>query len=144
MSLLIALACTEEVVDTGTLPHTSDTIVEIVGTPVNDCFDGTLHLQIGFSVQVPRVEAEVKIGPDPGELHDVPYGGLDEDTESIHLYDNELNTAASEVDTNNTVFSCAESPVAGYRVYDEDDGLMACYFGEFVLDWYDTTGCPTE
>ena len=140
--LTLLLACATDELDSGTAPHTSDTVIEIVGTPVNECTDGKLHLQIGFSVQVPRVEAEVKTGPDGGEFHDVPYGGLDEDTESIHLYDNELNTEASTVDVNNTAYACADSPVAGYRVYDEDDGLMACYFGEFVADWYDATACP--
>ena len=140
---LLALACTGETTDTGPeAPHTSDTVVEIQGTPMNECTD-KLHLQIGFLDQVPSVTAELRIDADgEGELHTVPYGGLDKDTETIHLYDIELTTGADEADGNHTTFTCDDYPVAGYRVYDEEGGLMACYFGEFVLDWFDATGCP--
>ncbi len=140
--MLFLLAACPAPTEEDTSPVTSDTVVEIVGTPVNECVDGVLHLQIGFSVQVPRVVAEVKFGGDVVELHEVPYGGLDEDTESIHLYDAELDTEAAEADTSHTTFACDDYPFAGWRVYDEEGAIMACYFGEFVADQFDQTGCP--
>ncbi len=145
MLLLFTLACTPESDSAEEdVPFTSDTVIEIVGTPLNECVDGVLHLQIGFSEQVPEVIAEVKASPDPVEFHTVPYGGLDKDTKTIHLYDAELDTEASEANAGNTTLSCDDGPYAGWRVYDDEGGIMACYFGEFVADQFDQTGCPTD
>lgn len=138
---LLLAACTTETVDTA--PQTSDTVVEIVGTPVSECVDDELHLQIGFSVKVPRVEVELTDGS-VTEMHDIPYGGLDKETESVHLYDAELETGASEANASKTTFTCDDYPYGFWRVYDDADAIMACYVGEFVADQFDATGCPEE
>lgn len=135
------LACTTETVDTA--PQTSDTPVEIVGTPISECIDDELHLQIGFNVSVPRVEVELTNGSTT-EMHDIPYAGKDKETGEIFLYDVEMETGADEANTSKTTFTCADAPYGFWRVYDESDALMACYVGEFVADQFDATGCPEE
>lgn len=139
----LLLACATEAEDTAYVPHASDTTIEFVGPKTAECVDDTLHLQVGFDEKVGMVEAEVRIDDgDYAEFHELPYGGLDKDTESVHLYDIELHTDADESDGNHTTFSCDQAPVAGFRVYDEDMGTMACYFGDFVAEWFDPVGCP--
>ena len=142
--MLLLLACTPEAEDTGTAPFTSETVVELSGTPLNECLDDELHLQIAFTVDVPEVIAEVHDGSGVIEFHDVPYAGRSEDDEEVRIHESKLRTGASEASSNSTTFTCASPPYAGYRVYDEAGGLMACYFGEFVASEFDQTGCPAE
>jgi len=142
--LVLLLACTTEAEDTAYVPHASDTTIEFVGSKVNECKNSKLHLQVGFMEKVGMVEAELRVDDnrDNAEFHELPYAGLDKDTETISLYDTELKTGADEADGNNTTFVCDQGIVAGYRVYDDEMGTMACYFGDIVPDWFDTAGCP--
>ncbi len=140
--LFLLAACAPEPEDTGELPFTSDVVVEISGTPVNECLGDELRLQIAFTVDVPEVVAEVHDGSGVVEFHDVPYAGRSEDDEDIRVHEKILETGGSEADSLTTTFTCASPPYAGYRVYDEAGGLMACYFGEFVASEFDATGCP--
>jgi len=144
MTLLLLLACAPEAEDTGTAPFTSDTVVELSGTPVNECVDGELTLQIAFTVDVPEVIAEVHDGGDVIEFHDVPYAGRSEDDEEVRIHEKTLETGANEQSGSATTFTCTSPPYAGFRVYDEEGGLMACFFGEFVASEFDATGCPEE
>jgi hypothetical protein len=120
--MLLLLACTTEPVDTGEVPFTSDIVVELSGTPLNECLDGELRLQIAFTVDVPEVVAD----------------------EEVRIHEKTLETGASEASATGTTFTCSSPPYAGFRVYDEAGGLMACYFGEFVAQEFDQTGCPAE
>jgi hypothetical protein len=142
--MLLLLACTTEPVDTGEVPFTSDIVVELSGTPLNECLDGELRLQIAFTVDVPEVVAEVHDGSETIEFHDVPYAGRSEDDEEVRIHEKTLETGASEASATGTTFTCSSPPYAGFRVYDEAGGLMACYFGEFVAQEFDQTGCPAE
>lgn len=144
MTLLLLLSCTPEAEDTGEAPFTSDTVVELSGTPLNECTGNELKLQIAFTVDVPEVIAEVHDGSDTIEFHDVPYAGRSEDDEEVRIHEKTLETGASEQGASETTFTCGSPPYAGFRVYDEEGGLMACYFGEFVAEEFDHTGCPTE
>ncbi|MDP2311907.1 MAG: hypothetical protein Q8P41_03315 [Pseudomonadota bacterium] len=141
--LLVALACAPADDDTGPA-LTSDRRVEFVSDPTNTCLDGALTLQAVFYEDVPRVEAEVRDGSDVVEVHDVPFGGMDEETGELYVHEAELDHEAAEAGASSTTFSCDDVPFAGWRVYDEEGALMACYFGEFVADLYDQTGCPTD
>ena len=144
MLFALLAACATETEDSAYVPHPSDKTIEFVGSKTAECVDDELHIQVGFAEQVGMVEAELRVddNAENAEFHELPYGGLDKDTESVHLYDVELKTGADASDGTHTMFTCDQSPVAGYRVYDEDMGTMACYFGEFVAEWFDTAGCP--
>jgi hypothetical protein len=140
--LLYLLACAPDEDSAEEVPFTSDTVVELSGTPRNECTDNELLLQIAFTVDVPEVVAEVHDGSGVVEFHDVPYAGRSEDDEEVRVHEKTLTTGANEADGSHTTFTCASPPYAGFRVYDEEGGLMACYFGEFVASEYDQTGCP--
>ena len=146
MFVSLFLACAPKAEDSGSpAPFTSDERAEIVGAVNTSCVDGEFTLQIGFAAAVPRVEAEMQDGTGTVELHDVPFAGMDEDTESIFIHEATLATEADEaVSGQATTFSCDDGAYAGFRVYDDEGGLMACYFGEFVISEFDTTGCPTD
>ena len=146
MLLPLLVACAPKTEDSGpALPFTSDERAEIVGVGVSTCEDGELSLQIGFAAAVPSVEAEVKNGGEVVEFHDVPFAGMDEDTESIFIHEANLTTDAAEATPGQaTTFTCDDGAYAGFRVYDEEGGIMACYFGDFVVSEFDTTACPTE
>jgi hypothetical protein len=140
------LACTgEESLDSGTGPVTSEERAEISGAVVNQCEGDELELQIGFVSEVSRVEADVTSDGTVHELHDVPFAGMDEDTESIFIHEVVLETGASEASLGSTTtFTCADSPVAAFRIFDNEGAIMGCYIGEFVVDYYDATGCPID
>jgi hypothetical protein len=135
-------------VDSGSdAPFTSDERAEISGAVVGACDESQdeFHMQIGFVAEVPRVEAEVRTDEGGQEFHDVPFAGMDKETESIFIHEAKLDTEASEaVSGEKTTFACSDAPYAGFRMYDAEGGIMGCYFGEFVADQFDQTGCPTD
>lgn len=139
--MLLLLACAQkEAADTG--PRTSDHLVDFVSPPSNNCEDGDLVLQAVFYEEVPLVVADVRDGSDVSELHEVPFAGMDKDTGELFIHESTLTMEADEADDDHSTFSCDDIPYAGWRVYDEDGAIMACYFGDFVVDQFDTSGCP--
>lgn len=146
-AILLFLACTgEEVGESGdTEPFTSTARSELAGTVQSTCQGDELTLQIGFVSEVPRVEADVTVDASVHEIHAVPFAGMDEITESSFIYEAKLKMGASEaVSGTESTFDCADAPVAGFFVYDAEGGIMGCYIGDFVVDYYDATGCPTD
>lgn len=146
MLLALAVACAPKAEDPGPSPaFTSDERAEIVIPGSSTCVDGELSPRIGFAAAVPRVEAEIRNGTDVVELHDVPFAGMDEDTETIFIHEADLTVGAGEaVSGQATTFTCEDGAYAGFRVYDDEGGIMACSFGEWVIDEFDTTACPAE
>ena len=141
--LLSLLACTpKEAADTG--PRTSDHLVDFVSVPVNECDGNELTLQAVFYEEVPSVVAEVRDGSEVSELHEVPFAGMDKETGELFIHESTLDMEADEAGDDQTTFSCDDVPYAGWRVYDEDGAIMACYFGDFVADQFDASGCPEE
>lgn len=141
--IALLLACTPEPVDSGEAgPVASDTTAEIAGAVIGTCNGDTFEMQIGFVTEVDSVVAELRTDEGGQELHDVPFAGMDEDTESIFIHEAELDMGAGYDNGQSSAFSCSDSPYAGYRAYDSEGAIMACYFGEFVADQFDATGCP--
>ncbi len=141
--IALLLACTPEAVDTGEAgPVASDTTAEIVGAVIGTCNGDNFEMQIGFATEVSSVVAELRTDEGGQELHDLPFAGMDEDTESIFIHEAELDMGAGYESGQSSAFACSDSPYAGYRAYDSSGAIMACYFGEFVADQFDATGCP--
>ena len=95
-AVLLFLACTgEEVGESGdTEPFTSTARSELAGTVQSTCQGDESTLQIGFVSEVPRVEADVTVDASVHEIHAVPFAGMDEDTESIFIYEAKLKMGA--------------------------------------------------
>lgn len=141
--ILALLGCTGEPLDSGPEgPVTSSERAEVSGAVIGTCDGDTFEMQIGFVSEVPRVEAELRTDAGGQEFHDVPFAGMDEKTESIFIHEAELDMGESYDDGESSAFSCADSPYAGFRMYDSEGAIMGCYFGEFVADQFDATGCP--
>lgn len=141
--IALLLACAPDEVDTGEAgPVASDTTAEIVGAVIGTCNGDSFEMQIGFATEVDSVVAELRTDAGGQELHDVPFAGMDESTESVFIHEAELDMGASYDNGQSSAFACSDSPYAGYRAYDADGAIMACYFGEFVADQFDATGCP--
>jgi hypothetical protein len=143
LALLLAACAPDEDTDPAG-PVTSELRSELAGPVSVNCDGDELSMQLPFVGSVPRVEAEVRTGGDSFELHEVPFGGMDEDTETIFIYELKLHTGADQPDANHTVYTCDEAPFAGFRMYDDAGAIMGCYFGDFVVDFYDQTGCPAD
>jgi hypothetical protein len=142
MMLLLLLACTGKAEDTGY--RTSDLRAELSGPGTSACIDDELKLQIGFVSEVPRVEAEIHDGSGLVEFHDVPFKGMDEDTNSIFIHEATLATGSDTSDDTHTKFTCDPVPYPAFRIFDDEGALMGCYVGDAAAFDFDMQGCPEE
>lgn len=141
--IALLLACAPETSDSGDAgPVASDTTSEVAGAVIGTCNGDVFEMQIGFTTEVNSVVAEVRTDAGGQEFHDLPFAGMDESTETVFIHEAELEMGGAYENGQSSAFSCDDSPYAGYRAYDSEGAIMACHFGEFVADQFDSTGCP--
>lgn len=141
---IFLLACTPSA-DSGEaeeVAETSSTVakVETVSTSCESKWEG----QVGFDIEVGTVVAELRVGPDESETHDVPFAGMDKETGKIYLHEAKLSTESDFVGGESTAYSCADGIVAMFRAYDGEGAIMACAPPslEEIAAWYSLEGCP--